>query len=251
MSEPELQKELHLNSVQLLNDLAAIASALPILDAADLHVLNAGEQVHGGAMAVIAPGTGLGEAFLTWDGSKYTVNPSEGGHADFAPSTATQVDLLSYLLERFEHVSVERVCSGSGIPNIYSFFKDSGYAAEPEWLAKKLAQADDPTPIIARAGMTGNCELCAATLGTFVSILGAEAGNLALKVWSTGGVYLGGGIPPRIVPYLQGERFMPSFVKKGRFSDVLARMPIYVIMNPKTALMGAASYGLERYQKAA
>lgn len=251
MSEPELQEALNLDSVQLLNDLAAIASALPILYAEDLHVLNAGEQVEGGAMAVIAPGTGLGEAFLTWDGSKYTVHPSEGGHAGFAPTTANEVELLSYLLERFEHVSVERVCSGRGIPNIYSFLKDSGYAAEPEWLAKKLAQADDPTPIIAQAGLTGKCKLCAATLNTFVSILGAEAGNLALKVWSTGGVYLGGGIPPRIVPYVQEERFMPSFVKKGRFSDVLARMPVYVIMNPKTALLGAACYGFERCQAAA
>jgi glucokinase len=250
MSEPQLQEALNIGSVQLLNDLAAIASALPVLDAADLHVLNAGEQVQGGAMAVIAPGTGLGEAFLTWDGSKYIVHPSEGGHADFAPTTATQVELLSYLLERFQHVSVERVCSGIGIPNIYGFLRDSGRAAEPEWLAKKLAQTDDPTPVIARAGLSGECELCVATLKTFVSILGAEAGNLALKVWSTGGVYLGGGIPPRIVPHLQKERFMPSFAKKGRFTDVLARIPVYVILNPKTALMGAAYYGFERYQQA-
>lgn len=249
MSEQQLQETLNLHSVWLLNDLAAIASAVPFLDLADLHVLNEGEPVQRGAMAVIAPGTGLGEAFLTWTGAQYSTHPSEGGHADFAPTTPTQVELLSYLLERFQHVSVERVCSGSGIPNIYGFFRASGRAVEPGWLAKKLAEAEDPTPIIAQAGMTGECELCAATLNAFVSILGAEAGNLALKVWATGGVYLGGGIPPRIVPYLTAKRFMPPFVKKGRFTDVLTRVPVYVILNPKTALMGAACYGFERHQE--
>jgi len=251
LSEQQLQKALKLRSVRLLNDLAAIASAVPFLNPTDLHILNEGEPIDKGAIAIIAPGTGLGEAFLTWDGSQYTTHASEGGHADFAPTTPTQVELLSYLLKRFQHVSVERVCSGSGIPNIYGFLRDSGRAAEPEWLAKKLAETDDPTPIIAQAGLAGECELCAATLDTFVSILGAEAGNLALKVWATGGVYLGGGIPPRIVPYLQEKHFMPSFVKKGRFTDVLNRVPVYVILNPKTALMGAAYYGFDRYQESA
>jgi len=156
--------------------------------------------------------------------------------------------LLDYLQGRYEHVSCERVCSGRGIPNIYAFLKDTGYAEEPTWLAEQLAAVDDPTPVIARAALDKDrpCELCVATLNTFVSILGAEAGNLALKVLSTGGVYLGGGIPHRILPALQeDERLMRSFRRKGRMSHLLAQMPVYVILNPKVALLGAACYGLE------
>jgi glucokinase len=199
-----------------------------------------------GAIAVVAPGTGLGEAFLTWDGSRYVAQPSEGGHADFAPTNPLEVGLLQYLWERYEHVSYERVCSGLGIPNIYAYLRDSGYAAEPAWLAEVLAQAQDPTPIIVNTALDQSqpCELCMGTLDTFVSILGAEAGNMALNTLATGGVYLGGGIPPRILPALERAHFMRSFYNKGRFGEFLARIPVYVIMNPKVALLGAAAFGL-------
>jgi len=246
MDEAQLQTALSLPSVHLLNDLAAIAHAIPWLEPAHLHTLNEGRPVSGGAIAVIAPGTGLGEAFLTWDGAKYQNHPSEGGHASFAPTSSLQVELLRYLQDRFGHVSVERVCSGRGIPNIYAYLKDSGYAGEPDWLAEQLAMADDPTPVIAKAAFDGErtCALCVAVMNTFVSILGAEAGNLALTVMATGGVYLGGGIPPRILPALEHPRFLEAFRRKGRFADLLSRIPVRVILNPKAALLGVACHGL-------
>lgn len=247
MEEEQLQAALHLSSVRLLNDLNAIAHAVPFLESADLHTLNEGQPTPDGAIAVVAPGTGLGEAFLTWDGASYRPHASEGGHADFAPNNVLEADLLRYLQGRFQHVSYELVCSGRGLPNIYAFLKDSGYSGEPAWLAERLAGADDPTPVIVNAALDGEkpCELCVATLNTFVSILGAEAGNLALKVLASGGVYLGGGIPPRILPALGQDHFMQAFRSKGRLSDLLARMPVHVILNPKAALLGAACHGLE------
>ncbi len=247
MSETQLQTALDLAPVRLLNDLAAIAQAVPWLESDDLYTLNEGQADPGGAIAVIAPGTGLGEGFLTWDGSRYRAHASEGGHTDFAPTNSLEVDLLRYLLDRLEHVSYERVCSGRGLPNIYAFLKDSGYADEPAWLAEQLAAADDPNPVIVNAALGGGqqCELCVASLETFVSILGTEAGNMALNVLATGGVYLGGGIPPRILPALEGGRFMEAFRDKGRMSDLMGRIPVHVILNPKVALLGAACQGLD------
>jgi glucokinase len=247
MEETQLREALNLSSVRLLNDLAAIAHAVPFLGPADLHTLNVGQPTPGGAIAVIAPGTGLGEAFLTWDGTRYRPHASEGGHADFAPTNSFEVELLRYLQDRFQHVSYERVCSGRGLPNIYGYLKDSGYADEPVWLTKQLAAAGDPTPVIVNAALDSErpCELCVATLNAFVSILGAEAGNLALKVLASGGVYLGGGIPPRILPTLEQKPFREAFRHKGRMSDLLARVPVHVILNPKVALLGAACHGLE------
>lgn len=245
MSEPGLKAELGLRDVKLLNDLESIAYAVPRLEAADLHTINPGEPVPGGAIAVIAPGTGLGEAFLTSDGGRYRAHPSEGGHASFAPNDEMQLDLLLYLHRRIGHVSCERVCSGLGIPNIYAFLKAHGHV-EPEWLAERLAASADPTPVIVTAGLdtARPCAICVATLRLFVSILGAEAGNLALKVLSTGGLYIGGGIPPRILPVLQQQDFMGAFLNKGRFTEMLERMPVNIILNPKAALLGAAAYGL-------
>jgi len=247
MEETQLQEALNLSSIRLLNDLAAIAHAVPFLKPADLHTVNVGQPDTSGAMAVIAPGTGLGEAFLTWDGMRYRAHASEGGHADFAPTNPFEVELLRYLQDCFEHVSYERVCSGRGLPNIYTYLKDSGYADEPAWLTEQLAAADDPTPVIVNTALDSErpCELCVATLNAFVSILGAEAGNLALKVLASGGVYLGGGIPLRILPALKDRRFLEAFRRKGRMSDLLARVPVHVILNPKVALLGAACYGLE------
>jgi glucokinase len=249
IDEAQLQEALNISSVRLLNDLAAIAHGLPFLEPGDLKTLNEGQPVSGGALAVIAPGTGLGEAYLVWDGSRYITFASEGGHADFAPTNPLEIGLLSYLLDRFDHVSYERVCSGRGLPNIYAYLKDSGYADEPSWLADQLTNVHDPTPIIVDSALTGECELCMATLNAFVSILGAEAGNLALKVLATGGVYLGGGIPPKILPALQDGHLLRAFAGKGRLSDVLADTPVHVILNQKSALLGAACHGLDRYTR--
>jgi glucokinase len=249
MNESQLQAALNLapGGVRLLNDLTAIAHAVPWLEPDDLHTLNTGQADPGGSIAIIAPGTGLGEAFLTWDGSRYRAYASEGGHTDFAPANPFEGELLRYLQERFEHVSYERVCSGRGLPNIYAFLRDSGYAQEPAWLAEQLAGADDPTPVIVNAALRGErpCDLCVETLNSFVSILGTEAGNMALNVLATGGVYLGGGIPPRILSVLEGERFLQAFQRKGRLQGLMTRMPIHVILNRKAALLGAACHGLE------
>jgi glucokinase len=199
----------------------------------------------GGNKAVIAPGTGLGEAVLFFQDSRYYVLASEGGHTDFAPKNSTEIALLRYLQARFDHVSYERVCSGSGIPNIYAFFKDTQTGEEDPSIAEAIAQASDPTPIIIQNGLARASEICQATLNTFVSILGAEAGNLALKVMATGGIYLGGGIPPRIQSKLQDGTFMTAFANKGRFAEMLVQIPIHVILNDKAALLGAAFYGFD------
>ena len=231
--------------VGLLNDLVAVGHALPFLEAADLETLNSGQPVAHGPLAVIAPGTGLGEAFLTWDGTRYRPYASEGGHVDFAPVTPTEVELLTYLQARFDHVSYESVCSGHGLPNLYAYLRDVSHSPEPDWLREKLAAADDPTPVIVQAATESKAEICTAAVNVFVSILGSEAGNLALKILTTGGVYVAGGIPPRILPQLKTGTFMSAFVRKGRFSDLLSQVPVHVIRNPEAGLMGAAYHGLE------
>jgi glucokinase len=233
-------------SICLLNDLEAMASAIPYLEPDDLDTLSAGEPEPDGAIAVLAPGTGLGEAFLTKTGGRYTAHPSEGGHADFAPRTPLQCELLDYLHERQTHISYEWVCSGVGLPNIYRFLRDTGRAKEPDRLAEALAGAADHTPIIIGDAMSDDpCELSAMTLGIFVDILGAEAGNMVLRLMATGGVYLGGGIPPHILPALEDGRFLRAFRDKGRMSDVLMGVPVHIIVNRQTGLLGAAYYALE------
>jgi glucokinase len=246
MDEACLADALGIASVHLLNDLLALAYAVPFLTDKDLHVLHKGYAVSGGTIAVVATGTGLGEAYLIWDGTTYRAYASEGGHADFAPSNTLETGLLHYLLERFDHVSYERVCSGSGLANIYDYLKDGGYAEEPDWLAEKMLSAHDRTPVIVKAAQDEDrpCKLCQATLGMFISILGAEAGNMALKVIATGGVYLGGGIPPRILSAIERGPFMEAFGRKGRMSKLMEEIPVHVILNPKAALLGAACHGM-------
>lgn len=229
--------------VYILNDLAAIASAVPMLVPDDLVVLKEGQAVPNAPIAILAPGTGLGEAFLFWDGQRYRPIPSEGGHKDFGPATPLELALLDHLRPRMGHVSYERVCSGIGIPNLYAFFRDTGRYPEPEWLRDALAAAEDQTPIIVKAAQEKRANICVATLDLFMSILGNEAGNLALQVLAAGGVFLGGGIPPRIVPQLQKGDFQTAFVNKGRFARFLDGVPVSVIMNPKAALFGAANHG--------
>jgi glucokinase len=241
--EATLQEAFGLEMATLLNDLEATAHGIPHLTADDVFPLNDATP-RSGTKAVIAPGTGLGEAVLLFQGGHYHVLPSEGGHADFGPTNLLELELLRSLMGKFGHVSYERVCSGKGIPNIYRYLKENHFAEELPEVAEVLRRAADPTPIIVQKAMAGACELSMATLNTFVSILGAEAGNLALRVVATGGLYLGGGIPPKILSKLRDGTFLAAFVNKGRFAEMLSHIPVYVILNEETALLGAAAYGL-------
>ena len=248
MSEAQLSAATGIPSVRLFNDIEAIAHGVTALAPEDLHTLNVGQSTSDTTtLAVIAPGTGLGEAFITRERGRATAHPSEGGHCDFAPTDALQDGLLATLQRTGEHASYERVCSGRGLPNIYSYLKENGYAPEPDWLAAQLATTNDVTRAIINGATDEQrpCELCVATINTFVSILGAEAGNLALKVLATGGVYIGGGIPPHILRFLEDPRFLEAFHNKGRFDELLERIPVRVILNPKAALIGAAQHGLD------
>ena len=250
MDEASLAKDLNLKSVRLINDLEAVARAIPLLRAGDVSTLNVGQPIPGGAIGVVAPGTGLGESFLTWDGSKYVPHSSEGGHSDFAPTDERQIGLLKYLLERFDHVGVERVCSGIGIPNIYAYLRDIEKIPEDPQVAQLIASAKDATPIINNAALDPNhpSKLCAATIETFISILASEMGNLAVKVLATGGIYLAGGIPLHMLAVLKGARFMESFRRKGRFAELMERIPVHVILT-SAALAGSAAYGLESFKE--
>jgi glucokinase len=249
IDEANLKAAFGWSAVKLLNDLEAVGYAVPILEPDDLFTLSSGKPVPGGNIAVLAPGTGLGEAFLTYDSGHYRAHASEGGHVSFAPIDRLQMGLLTYMREvkGHDHVSYERVCSGGlGIPNLYAYLKDTGYAPEPAWLAEKLASSADPTPVIITAAQDKitPSDLCIAALDLFVTIMASEAGNLALKVLSTGGIYLGGGIPPRIVANLREPKFLEVLQDKGRFNDMLENMPVHVILNAKAGLLGAAAYGL-------
>lgn len=244
----QLKDEFELVKVHLLNDLEALAYAIPTLQSDDVLTLFEGEPVEHGNLAVVAPGTGLGEGFLSWNGTEYRAHPSEGSHVSFAPTNMLQIKLLTYLFEKgFEHVSFERVCSGSlGIPLLYQFFKETGLYPEPSWLAEELAQAKDPSPVIFNAAMDPNrpAEIAQAVLSTFADILASEAGNLALKVMATGGVFIGGGIPPRILPELRKPDFLEHLSNKGRFESLLSKVPVKIILNSKAGLLGAAAYGM-------
>lgn len=244
-----LRDALNLSSVRLVNDLAATARAIPPLPPEDLHVLNKGEAVPEGNIGVIAPGTGLGEAFLMGDDGRYREYASEGGHADFAPNNALEVELLCVFAEKYGHVSYDRVCSGRGLPDIYRFLRDRKNEEEPPWLAAELADASDVVPVIVKAALDGKSVLCEKTLALFLSILGAAAGNLALRVLTTRGLYVAGGIAPRILPLLERGEFMAAFRRKGRLSDLVGRVPVSVVLTPRAALLGAARIGLDSYRE--
>ncbi|MCU0575394.1 MAG: glucokinase [Desulfobacterota bacterium] len=232
--------------IHLLNDLEAVALGIPLLSGDDFHTIHRGEPVPHGPIAVIAPGTGLGEAYLTWDGKGYRAHASEGGHSDFAPRDTREADLLAFLLRRFDHVSYELVCSGSGIRNIYAFLRESGRYEEPAWLAQRLRNEPDPTIVIREAAqdIARPSEICRETMRMFVSILGAETGNLALKFLPTGGIYIGGGLPPRILSMIDDVTFIEAYLAKGRLSPVVSRIPVHVILNTDVGLIGAAGYGM-------
>lgn len=243
-----LRELLGVDQVDLLNDLEAAAHAVPFLLPDETHLLNDAHPVLHAPIGVIAPGTGLGQAYLTWDGARYRAYASEGGHTDFGPSNPLELDLLRYMSRRLDHVSYEWVCSGRGIPNLYAYLKDTGAAPEPAWLAQQLQTAADPTPVIVTAALnheTHPCELALETMQLFVSILGAQAGNQALTLGAWGGIFVGGGIPPRILPLLGGKHFMQSFLNKGRFTRVLIRIPVKIILVRNVGLLGLAHYGLD------
>jgi len=234
-----LADELKLSRTFLINDLEANAWGIPALDPKDVVPLNRVKDNPRGNQAVISAGTGLGEAGMYWDGSQYQVFASEGGHGDFAPNNELEIELLRYLRVRFGHVSYERIISGPGLVNVYHFLRDTGRGTEPPWLTEEMATMD-PAASISRAALEAKCPLCEQAVDLFVSIYGAEAGNLALKIMATGGIYLGGGIAPKMLAKLSGPLFMQAFVSKGRLQPLLEAIPVKVITNDGTALLGAA-----------
>jgi glucokinase len=236
-----LQRVLDLEAVGLINDLEATGYGIASLGHEEFIILNEGSQSRKGNAALIAAGTGLGEAMLYWNGKDFTAIASEGGHADFAPRNVIEMELLTYLLDRFDRVSYERVLSGPGLFNIYNFLRDCGYGEEPAWLTEKLKHGD-PGAVIGEAALANQSELCVKALDIFVSIYGAEAGNLGLKFKAVGGVYVGGGIAPKIIDKLRDGTFIRAFTHKGRLSPVLEAIPVRVILDPKTALYGAARF---------
>lgn len=230
------------NQIGLINDLEANAYGLRELDEDEFAALNAGEPNLSGNLAVISAGTGLGQAGIHNDNGKLRPFATEAGHADFAPRNELEIELLRYLLTKFERVSVERVVSGMGLQNIYEFLRDEKHAEEPNWLAEEIKENGDVGAIISKHGLDGKSAICEQTLDVFVSLYGAEAGNLALQILATGGVYLGGGIAPKILPKLKEETFLKSFTAKGRMRELLEKIPVRVILNDNAALIGAAHF---------
>jgi glucokinase len=235
-----LAKQFDIPRVKLLNDLEAMAYGVLLLRPDEVDVLNAGTPpAQNQALALIAAGTGLGESILFWNGSRYQPTPSEGGHADFAPNNDNEIELLRHLRSSYLHVSYERVLSGPGLHAIYDYVRDSK-KNEPTWLAEQI-KAGDPAAAIAEAGLKGQADIAKQALDLFASIYGAEAGNLALKGMTLNGVYVGGGIAPKLLTKLKDGTFMKSFTNKGRYKRVMSSIPVKVVMNQKTALLGAAS----------
>lgn len=244
LEEGPLAEAIGTHRATLLNDLEAAAYGTLHLSLEEKHVLNPGtSRRKRGNIAVIAAGTGLGEAILFFDGEKYQPIASEGGHSDFAPQSDVEVELLRHLRSRFGgHVSYERVLSGPGFFNVYSFFRDTGHAPEPDWLAERL-RAGDPSAVVAEVGLAGKDANCVATLDLFATIYGAEAGNLALKALAVGGVFIAGGIAPKLLPALTRDNaFLKGFFAKGRFSELMKNLHVSVALNPRVPLIGAAYY---------
>ena len=243
-----LAHDLGIEHLFLINDLEANGYGIGELCPEQILVLSEGDASLVGNRALIAAGTGLGEAFLIWNGKSHVPMASEGGHADFGPRTDLEIDLLRYLRADPEidgHVSWERVCAGVGLKKIYTFLRDQKGMKESSTLRQRMLE-EDPNAVIGQLGESGEDELCAKTLDIFVSAYGAEAGNLALKVLSHGGVYVGGGIAPKILKKMKDGTFMHAFCDKGRMHDLVSQMPVRIILESRAALMGAAAYAEAR-----
>ncbi|WP_446744942.1 glucokinase [Silvibacterium acidisoli] len=242
----EMGLALKIEHLFLINDLEANGYGIPELSADQIFELSAGDSSSVGNRGLVSAGTGLGEAILVWNGKTHIPMASEGGHCDFSPRNEVEIDLLRYLQQTLNgRVSFERVVSGIGLKNIYQFLRDDKKMDEPAWLKERMAQ-EDPNAVIGELGESGESELCAKTLDIFAAAYGAEAGNLALKVLSVGGMYLGGGIAPKILKKMQDGAFMKAFIDKGRLSDLLVHTPVRIILESRCALMGAAAYAEAR-----
>ncbi|MBN8550331.1 MAG: glucokinase [Deltaproteobacteria bacterium] len=241
LDEQDLMAHLKVKNLRLVNDLVATAAAVPHLDPSNLISLSAGKpQGKPRVFAVVAPGTGLGHAYLYHEDGKYHVIASEAGHMDFAPTNDTQFALLKYLQEKYKRVSVERVVCGPGLKNIYDFLRDTGRGEETEALRARF-EKEDPGAVIANCGMERSADICVQALDIFISVLGSHAGNVVLMTLATGGLYLGGGIPPKIAKKLNDPLFFQNFTDKGRFVDVVGSTPINIIADDHAAVVGAAS----------
>jgi glucokinase len=235
-----LREQFRFAEVLLLNDLVAVAESVSILQPKDLLVVNGGTPVSQGSMAVLAPGTGLGEAYLCWNGTGYAAYPSEGGHADFAPTSEMEEGLLAFLRAEHGHVSYELVCSGKGIPNIYRYLTQGAGMPVPPDLQEALDAASDITPVLMAQALEKKGEVARLTMEIFFSVLASEAGNMALKFLATGGLYLGGGMLPRLLSAFDSKRFMERFTDKGRMAGILSAVPVKIITTDRAGLNGAA-----------
>ena len=243
----ELSDSLGIQHVFLINDLEANGYGIAELSSEQIYTLAEGDPSQIGNRALIAAGTGLGEGLLIWNGRMHMPFPSEGGHADYSPRNEDEIDLLRFLKQKYQgRISWERVVSGMGMTSIYEFLRDVRGLEEPASLAEQIAEAGDPNSVITEMGLAARSEICEKTLDMFVSAYGAEAGNLALKVLSVGGLYIGGGIGPRILEKLKDGTFMKAFTDKGRLSQLLINMPVRVILESRAAVLGAAAYAEAR-----
>jgi glucokinase len=240
----DLAKQLKLNSVGMLNDLEAYAYGIDALDSKDFVTLNEGSEDAEGNRAVISARTGLGVAGLYWDGFRHHPFGCEGGHSDFAPRNVLEMELLTYLQKKYGRISCERILSGPGIKNIYDFLRDTHKAEEPEWLKDQMAAAPDPPALISQLATGGKASICDQTMSIFVSIYGAETGNVALNFMSTGGIFIGGSVAAKNVPRMKDPIFMQSFLDKGRMVPLLKEMPVTIVLNDDSGLIGAARYTL-------
>lgn len=238
----DLIRHFKIPGIHLINDLEATAYGLPLLRESDFSEIHKGENTAGN-IAIIAPGTGLGEAGLYWDGEQHHPFATEGGHCDFAPRNKFDFELYSFIQKKFGHVSWERLICGPGILNIYQFLRDEKKREEPAWLAVEFENADAAI-IISRN--FHKCEICKETMRLFIGYLAHESANLVLKFKATGGLFIGGGIAPQITSLLQDDIFFSSFCQSGRLSYLLEKITVKIILNTRTALLGAADYGQKK-----
>jgi glucokinase len=240
----EIAQQLRLPSVGLINDLEAYAYGINVLDDKDFVPLQEGKPEPTGNTAVISAGTGLGQAGMYWDGVRQHPFACEGGHTDFAPRNELEVELLRYLLKKFDHVSWERILSGPGVRNVYDFLCDTGKEKEPAWLSEQIKEAADVPALISQLALEQKAAICERTLELFVGIYGAETGNCALKFMSLGGIYIGGSIAAKILPLMKQPLFMDAFRQKGRMRAILEDMPVKIVLNDDAGILGAAQYTL-------